>query len=84
MTHLRGEGVGDGNKGRSQSKRGRSVCDSFSLAAGYAMWWLSCIHIQGLCVDPGCPNPAQQGISLPFRLSADYTPFLLCGTESVM
>lgn len=73
VIHLRGEGVGDGSKGRSQSQRGKRACGSFSLVVIYTMWWLSCIHIEGLCVAPGCPQPYSAVDRLPFNLSADYT-----------
>lgn len=77
--HLWGEGVGNGSRGRSQSKRGRGVCDSFSRAAGYMTWWLNCIHSQELCVDPGRPQPhgaVHACLSTSLQI---IPPFLLCG-----
>lgn len=73
VIHLWGEGVGDGSKGRSQSQRGKGF---FSLAVIYTMWWLSCIHIQELCVALGRPQPYSAMDRLPFNLSADYTSIL--------
>lgn len=70
MTNRRGEGAGNENQRKNQSKKGW-VCDSSSLAAGCRARWLSCTNVQGCWEESGCPQPWSVMGGLPSRLSAD-------------